>query len=366
MKPNARILVVDDQSIARRSVEALLLKENYQVDLAVNGAEGLAKAAELSPDAILLDVMMPGMDGYEVCQRLKTHPLLQAIPVIMLTALSDQENLIRGLEAGADEFLTKPVGGLELRARVRSMLRLKAQHDRLVATMRLREDLSHMVAHDMRNPLATVLGYAQLLQSDPGLASGPRQFAAAICQSATRLKHFIDDFLLQAKMEHDHLALNRTAVEFGGLVARVAESHALSAQSRNISIAADIRPGSLRPVQVDGTLCERVLDNLLSNAIKYSPPGRAITISAEPLPPNGTPSAPGSQIRLRLADQGRGIPPEDRERIFDKYEIVALKEAKTAQIGLGLAFCKLVVDAHGGRIFVEPNHPQGSIFTVEL
>ena len=369
MKPNARILVVDDQSIARRSVEALLLKENYHVDLAVDGAEGLAKAAELSPDTILLDVMMPGMDGYEVCRRLKANPLCQPIPVIMLTALSDQENLVRGLEAGADEFLTKPVGGMELRARVRSMLRLKEQHDRLVATMRLREDLSHMVAHDMRNPLAAVLGYAELLQHDPDLTLGPQQYASTIRQSAMRLKHFIDDFLLQAKMEHDRLVLNRTAVDFAPLVARVVENHALTAQSRNIALRVEIHPGARSPVLVDAALCERVVDNLLSNAIKYSPAGRSIVISAEPLAPNdapGTPGAPGPQVRLRVADQGQGIPAEDRERIFDKYEIVALMEAKTAQIGLGLAFCRLVVDAHGGRIFVESNQPQGSIFTVEL
>jgi two-component system, sensor histidine kinase and response regulator len=366
MKPAAKILVVDDQAIARKSVEALLFNENYQVEFAADGAEGLAKVAELLPDTILLDVMMPGMDGYEVCQRLKSNPLFQAIPVIMLTALHDKQNLVRGLDAGADEFLTKPVGGLELRARVRSMLRLKQQHDRLVDIMRLREDLSHMVAHDMRNPLAAVLGHAQLLLNAPALNARAQEHAGEICKGAFRLKHFIDDYLVQAKMEHDHMVLNRTAVEFDRLVARVAENHALTAQSRNTPLTVAIRPGSLPPVQADAALCERVLDNLLSNAIKYSPSGHPIAISAEPLAHNGDVAAPGAQIRLRFADQGPGIPSEYRDRIFDKYEIVVMKQANTAQIGLGLAFCKLVVDAHGGRLYVEPNQPQGSIFTVEL
>ena len=366
MKPNAKILIVDDEPSASKYVEALLVKENYRVAIAVDGVVGLAKVAEFMPDTILLDVMMPRLDGYEVCGRLKANPLYQSIPIIMLTALSDKENLIRGLDAGADEFLTKPIGGMELRARVRSMLRLKEQHDRLVETMRLREDLSHMVAHDMRNPLGAILGYAQLLLDGPGLKPSSQQYATRICQGALSLKHFIDDFLLQAKMEQDRLVLNRTAVEFAALVVRVTENHAFTARARHIALEVNIAPGSLPTVRVDAALCERVLDNLLSNAIKYSPPGRPIVISAEPLTSAGAPAAPGAQIRLRVADQGPGIPAEHRERIFDKYEILALKEAETAQIGLGLAFCKLVVDAHGGRIFVEPNQPQGSIFTVEL
>jgi signal transduction histidine kinase len=366
MKPNAKILIVDDEPSALGYLEALLLRDKYWVETALDGVQGLAKAAEFLPDTILLDVMMPRMDGYEVCQRLKANPLFQSIPVIILTALNDKRSLVRSLDAGADEFLTKPIDGLELGARVRSMLRLKRQHDQLVDIMRLRADLSHMVAHDMRSPLSEVMGYAQLLLAEPGLDSLPQQYATEICRGAVRLKHFIDDFLVQAKMEQHRVVLNRTAVEIDRLVARAIENQSLSAQSRNIPLIVDIPPGSLQPVQVDAALCERVLDNLLSNAIKFSPSGRPVVVSAEPLAQSGSEATPGSQIRLRFTDQGPGIPPEHRERIFNKYEIVDLKQAQTSQIGLGLAFCKLVVDAHAGHLFVEPNSPQGSIFTVEF
>ncbi len=368
MRKQAVILIVDDEPIARKSIQALLQTEDYHIETAVDGNEALSMAAELMPDTIVMDVMMPGLDGYEVCGRIKANPRLRPIPVIMLTTLNDKQNLVRGLDAGADEFLCKPVGGLELRARVRSMLRLKKQHDQLVATMRLREDLAQMVAHDMRNPLASILGYAELVLLEAGLEEEPRKYAAEIHASAMRLKQFIDDYLVQAKMEEGRIKLNRTAVDVGRLIAKVKDNHAVVAQSKHvfIHVKVDESGGLGRTVEVDAALFERLLDNLLGNAIKYSMAGTDIEVSAD-FPQPGDPAiAPGTCLRVRFADQGSGVPLEDRERIFEKYEIVALKHAKGSQIGLGLAFCKLVAQAHGGRIYVEPNQPRGSVFTVEI
>lgn len=368
MRNQPVILVVDDEPIARKSIQALLQADEYVIEGAVDGAEALAKIAEIQPDTIVMDVMMPGMDGYEVCSKIKANPQSQHIPVIMLTTLNDKQNLVRGLDAGADEFLCKPVGGLELRARVRSMLRLKRQHDQLLATMQLREDLANMVAHDMRNPLAAILGYTELLQLEPDLSEEPRKYVAEAHASALRLKRFIDDYLVQAKMEEGRIKLNRTPVDMVRLMAKVKENHAVVAQSKHvfIQVAIDESAGLGKLVEVDAALFERLLDNLLSNAIKYSKAGSDVRIAIDYPKPGDSTAAPGSQLRVRFTDTGAGVPPEDRDRIFEKYEIVALKQAKGSQIGLGLAFCKLVVQAHGGRIYVEPNQPRGSIFTVEI
>src|SRR5512144_383903 len=160
------VLIIDDEHIARAGLEALLAGEGYRLEFATNGQEGLAMAAELVPDVILLDIMMPDMDGYEVCRRLRDTPKLRAIPIIIISALSDKESLVRGLDAGGDEFLSKPVTGLELRARVRSMLRIRRQHKELQYLLQMREQLANMVVHDMRTPLQVIMSYADLLLTE--------------------------------------------------------------------------------------------------------------------------------------------------------------------------------------------------------
>jgi DNA-binding response OmpR family regulator len=124
MRHDSTILIVDDEAVMRDTLEGLLLAQNYNLALAGNGAEALAKAAELTPDLILLDVMMPDMDGFEVCQRLRTDPLLAEVPIIMVTALDDRESRLQGIKAGADDFVTKPFDVVELQARVQTITRL--------------------------------------------------------------------------------------------------------------------------------------------------------------------------------------------------------------------------------------------------
>src|SRR5262245_5502577 len=134
MDKQAQILVVDDERTARDTLEAFLYPENYHLLFATNGFEALNCLQTFEPDVILLDVMMPGLDGYEVCQQIKANEAWRHIPLILITALNSKAEVVRGLDTGADEFLSKPVNGYELRARIRSMLRIKRQHDQLAAS----------------------------------------------------------------------------------------------------------------------------------------------------------------------------------------------------------------------------------------
>ncbi len=352
------ILIVDDEEVARDILQGFLFRGGYQLAFACNGQEALTYVEESPPDAILLDVMMPDIDGFEVCQRLKASKQWRHIPIILITALGGREDLIRGLEAGADDFLFKPVNDLELRARLRSLLRIKKQYDELQANLEMREDLAHMMVHDMRTPLSAILGYSELLLLQQSLMPEYADSIAKIHSQAQRLNSFINDMLMVAKMEAEQLILNRTEVDPSQLIRKVKESHEVTAASKRITLKLDL-PEETRQISLDNNLFERLLDNLISNSLKYSPPDIEVTLRLA-YPAGGTP-----QLRLQVLDQGDGIPEEDRDRIFDKFKVAALKE-KGSQVGLGLAFCKMVVDAHQGRIFVTANQPAGSIFTVEI
>jgi two-component system, sensor histidine kinase and response regulator len=169
--------------------------------------------------------------------------------------------------------------------------------------------------------------------------------------------------LMLAKMEYQQLVLNRIAVDLNQLVQTVVQDHMVIAQSRGIELTTVSLPAETGTIMLDVPLFQRVLDNLLSNALKFAPIRSTVTIRLEHL--NSKLPAAGL-IRMSVSNEGPTIPEEDQERVFDKYEIVSLHQAKTAQVGLGLAFCKLVVEAHGGRIWVESNKPTGAIFTIEI
>jgi signal transduction histidine kinase len=363
MKKQSTILIVDDEAVTRDILEGFLFREGYDLAFAADGQEALAFVEKSPPDMILLDVMLPEIDGFEICRRLKGHSRWRHIPIILITALGGKEDLIRGLDAGADDFLRKPVNDLELRARVRSLLRIKQQYDDLQTALMMREDLAHMIVHDMRTPLSAIIGYSELLLMQNSVPPAYAKTIDKIHNQARRLNSFMNDMLMVAKMEADQLVLNPIPVDVALLVRRVKESHEVIAQSKRIEFDLDL-PVEQRLVSVDNTLLQRVLDNLVSNALKYSPTQSTITLKLE------YPESTGAtditfQFRFQVFDQGAGIAEEDRERIFNKYEVAPLKLQGT-QVGLGLAFCKMVVDAHQGRIWVEANRPEGSVFVVEI
>ncbi|MEM7347188.1 MAG: hybrid sensor histidine kinase/response regulator [Chloroflexota bacterium] len=363
MHTPARILIVDDEAAARDTLGAFLSLDNYDVFFAADGLDALEQCARISPDVILLDVMMPGMDGFTVCERLKSDKRWQHIPIILASALSRKEDITQGIESGADEFLVKPISGFEVRVRVRSMLRIKQQFDELSSTLRLREDLASMIVHDMRSPLTSILGVSELMLFRGDFDDTQKKDIELIHKLSNRLNSFTNDLLMLAKMENDQIILNRSDCDANLLINETIESFKMLAESRAINLTVDLSEQDPPPISLDANLFRRVMDNLISNALKVSPPDSTLTLQVNH--PIREPDQP-PYLQVKVIDEGPGIAVEDRERIFDKFEIVALKQSGAPQIGLGLAFCKLVVEAHDGRIFVEDNYPQGSIFTLEL
>jgi signal transduction histidine kinase len=350
--------------MAREVVAEQLSVEPYCVTPITGGLELLEKFDALKPDVILMDVMMPYMNGYDVCQEIKQDPARSHIPIILVTALNGREDMLKGLESGADEFLSKPVNGAELRARVRTMLRIKNQYDSLQSVMQLREDLAHMLIHDMRNPLTVATLYNNIMLKRDQLAPRDKEYATLVRESLRHLAGFLDEILTTAKMEEGMLKLTCHSHDVSQLITDIAQSHREVAQLQGFQLKLDL-PAERRLSSIDAALFKRVLDNLLSNAFKYAPDKSQIALRLRYLGNENARSATPT-FRLQVMDQGPGIAPENYERIFNKYEVIALKQTGQEQVGLGLAFCKLVIEAHHGRIYVSPNLPQGAVFNVEI
>jgi signal transduction histidine kinase len=368
-----RVLVVDDEQTSRTALRTQIEADDIEVMEAGGGPDALNRLTEVTPDVIILDEAMPEMDGYEVCKRLKQSISYRHIPVILITTGGSTADRRRGIEAGADEFVTKPVAQMELQARVRTMLRVRTQYDELERLLELRQALSYMIVHDLRNPLAAVTLYLQLLKRK-GVGPDQVRYLDLALSESQKMSNFLDDMLMLAKMERGKLTLTRSPLYVDRVIGHVREKFGPLAEAQGVALAVHV-PDQPYPLLADVTLFQRVVENLVANALKFAPAQSTVTIEVEyPNPSatatkqdNGETAAPdGAQLRVSVHDQGRGIPPDDMVRMFDQYEAVYMKEHGKSELGLELAFCRMVAEAHGGRIFAGNNPDRGAYITVEL
>lgn len=345
-RPN--LLIVDDDATARQVAQAILSVDNYEFRQAAGGEAALAEIGALEPDLVLLDVMMPGIDGFEVCHRIRTRPTRAYVPVMLLTALDSATDLARGLNAGADDFISKPAPRIELRARVRSLLRIRRQHLELVEQRartevwsRQREDLVRMVVHDLRSPVTSIqLATSGLLSPEHRFGPEVRRDLETIREEARRVGRYLEEMLLLARQEEGKLSLSFEQVDLKVLAKDTLASLRHVAGARGVKFK-EAMPSAPAILDGDPALLRRVVDNLVTNAIKFSPPGGTVEVQI---------STHRDRVALEVLDEGPGVPEESRDRIFEKYEIVKVREAGGPQTGLGLAFCRMVVEAHGGTV----------------
>ena len=361
-----RILVVDDNPLNRGALSDLLEAMGYGVDAAENGDAALARVRSVPPDLILLDIMMPGMNGYEVCRRLKADPRSRNIPVVFVTALSETEDKVAAIEAGGDDFLTKPFHRPILLARIRSLLRLKRAGDelessyrRLQALERLRDDLMKMIVHDLKSPLMGVLGTLEIItDGDLGPLSAEQQrLLADAHQRGDDMLHLIDDLLELTQLEESRLTLQLAELDAGALLREVAEEWRVRVEHGAAELAVD-EPPPLR-FRADEHLIRRVFGNLLGNAVKHGGSNLRIRLSAAPEPQA---DGGGTGVHFTVADNGVGIPEAYHDMIFHKFGSVGPVRPELRSSGLGLTFCKLAVEAHGGRIWLQSGEGKGSAF----
>lgn len=374
---NARpevILVADD---IPANVELLLDQLNslgYDTITAVDGPSAVAAAFEKQPDLCILDVSMPAGDlgvddrsaGFEVCRRIKRDPRTSRIPVIFVTALNDTSDRVRGIEAGGDDFLTKPHNRLVLGARVRSLLKLKAATDALEDSLRklrelekVRDDLMKMIVHDLKTPLTSVLATLEMLaDGDFGQVSMPQLAAIGDVEAKSEdLLALIDDILEVARIEETSISLTLAPIAPGALLAELV--HEWDHRFQQERATASVSVADDAPVFAgDKGLIKRVFSNLIQNALTHSSHPVHLELSAR---------RAGQGVLFTVSDNGPGIPPEYHEIIFRKFGQVEMpRSPRTRSSGLGLTFCKLVVERHRGRIWVKSAEGEGSSFYVEL
>lgn len=357
----ATVLVVDDDEANRLLARDTLEDEGYRVVLASGGAEGIAVFEREHPDCVLLDVRMPGVDGFTACERIRALPGGPDSPIIFLTALRDVDTFDRALTAGGDDFLSKPVRPTELVLRVQTALKLwrvrvelrehyellKQQRDALLRVQLQKERLMAFVVHDLKNPVNAMDLHAQLLLRERELPERARASVTAIRIEARQLTHMILNLLDLSKADEGKLSPKRGDLDLRGLVAGITAELAVNAEGRKVRIRSSIDTDH---IYADEDLLRRVLTNLVENAIRYAPAGTTIQLTAVRL---------ADGIEVRVADAGSGIPRDMRERVFDPFVQVEGGDGPVARggRGLGLTFCKLAVEAHGGRIWVEDAAP---------
>ncbi|AKG22241.1 ATP-binding response regulator [Calothrix sp. 336/3] len=363
--PKYRILVVDDTPDNLILLQTILEIEGYEVELTSEGVSAIEKTLQSSPDLILLDVMMPGMDGYEVTRRIRQHPEISYIPILLLTAFHDV-SVVEGLDAGADDFIRKPFDQDELLARVRSLIRLKHSLDTQKRLLRQQEDFVSRVTHDLRTPLVAADRMLNLFQQEIfcPISGEMKQAISAMIRSNQNLLEMVNTLLEVHRFEAGKKTLEFSDVNLLEIAQEVVQE--LSPLTDEKGVALKINTHRLNPddktaaiILGDRLELRRVISNLIGNAIKFTDAGSInICLHEVTKPPSNSP-----YLILEIQDTGYGIAPEEQTKVFERFRQGTNKRAGS---GLGLHLTHRIVETHGGTITLTSELGKGSTFTVSL
>jgi len=353
------ILVVDDSETNRLLIRHLFEDPEYRVLEAADGSQGLAVAQAERPDCILLDVVMPGLSGFEVLERLQADPRTREIPVIILTASGDSlPNLERGLLGGAVDYLTKPISPAHVTVRVRGAIeRRRLLHE----VQDLRASFTSMLVHDLRGPLTVIKGFAELLEltrKESPLSETQQRYIRLVKDACHKMLRLVQDVLDVSKLEAGRLTLEPQPVDLPALATQVVDQLRPLADQKHIRL--DVRSAEpiARPILADPGRLEQVFMNLIGNALKFTPADGTIVVEL---------TDREGAIEVAVVDTGPGIPPEELPLLFEKFGQTSTgRGLRDAGTGLGLVICRHIVEAHGGDIWVESEPGKGSRFAFRL
>jgi len=356
----ARLLVVDDQEANLRIVGDILGRLGFDIILATDGSQALRRLEHGPVDLILLDVLMPDRDGFEICQLIRANPKWVDTPIIFLSAADDKSLIVRALEVGGVDYVTKPFNQAELMSRVRTHLALKSARDRLKQLAEDKDELLGILAHDLKNHLGGMKMSVQLLHDRAQKQNDPRleRMAANIHTSTNQMLAFVVEFLANSAADRG-LSINLEPIWLDQACATAVQHYAETARRKGITLEHVGR--ATEPAAADRKALDQILDNLISNALKFSPPDTTVRIVTENDPGSG-----GGAI-CRVEDQGPGFSDEDKLQMFHRYRrLSARPTAGEPSTGLGLSIVKKLVQDMGGVITCESRLGEGTAFILKL
>jgi two-component system sensor histidine kinase/response regulator len=353
------LLVVDDQEPNIQVIGATLGRLGFEILPATGGAQAFRRLVVRRPDLILLDLLMPEMDGFEVCRRIRENREWAEIPIIFLSSADDKGLIVRALEGGGVDYITKPFNQAELVTRVRTHLALKRARDELKQLAEDRDELLGILTHDLKNHLGGMDMSAQLLRDRTEAKADPklRLMAENISHSSSQMLTFVKEFLANASADHS-LNVRTEPVNLSDTAARAVQQHQETARRKQLVLKL-VLPTNGSLVQADGAALRQVFDNLLSNAIKFSAPGKQIRLTVCP---------PGARfVECKVQDEGPGFSQDDRARMFRRYgRLSARPTGGEPSTGLGLSIVKKLVLAMQGELACESTPGNGATFVFRL
>jgi two-component system sensor histidine kinase/response regulator len=352
------ILIVDDVPANLKVLGGILKDKGYKIRPVLNGQLALQVAEKEKPDLILLDIMMPGMDGYEVCRRLKEMPHLNDVPVIFISALNDTNDIVKALTSGGVDFITKPFQAEEVKARVATHLKIRRQSEELKELNASKDKFFSIIAHDLRGPISNMLMISELI-SEKGSVDENTLYTFLEMQKelSKDTLQLLENLLIWARSNTNQIEFHPEILNINAIISGSIKSFNVQAVSKNISISAD----NSFPCQVyaDENMLKLIFRNLLSNAIKFTQQGGAVNISTN----SGTPNS----VLIKVNDTGIGM---NSEMLKDLFKLKGGNKRYGTEgepsNGLGLLLCKEFVEKNGGKIWAESEEGKGSIFSFSL
>ncbi|MCP5462615.1 MAG: response regulator [bacterium] len=356
------VLIVEDD---RQTIEMLqlgLIPNGFICVTAVSGREALKLLDKSQPDIILLDIMLPDIDGYELCTIIKERTQDTFVPIIAITARNDVESIVKGLNCGADDYVTKPYEMIEVIARVQAMLRVKVLHDllnekkeKLEELHSIKDEFLSICSHDLKNIIMPVMEASSMMRENLVPANNTK-FADIIYRQSKKMVTLLNNLLHSFKTQGNSPILCCEIVDVRAFFEEYIRDCSMMYRARSLKISIDIDK-EVDTWVFDKEKIDEVLTNLISNAAKYTPSGGTIHVRVT--------IDHGNNLAVSVIDSGRGIPRAILPRIFDKFVTTPSDENKNG-VGLGLAICKTIVEKHGGSIHVKSKEGEGSEFSFTI
>lgn len=373
-KNNQKILIIEDNQENIDLLVYFLRPQGYNLVTATNGVKGLELAKKEQPEIILLDIMLPKMDGFEVCERLKKDPDTKYTPIIMITALKDLKDKLRALQVGADDFITKPFENVELLARVKSLLRIKEYHDELERTNKeleeknesllrmdeFKEELINLIVHDMKNPLFVIQGNLQMMSMSLDNLSPDyiKKYTQRIERSSQQLLRMVVNLLDISRIEEGTMVLKQDMVDFNKIIEEIVQRVKEYPENTQKEINFD-KDQSITDMIFDKSVIERVVENMINFATNNVVEDGVVNLTTQKI--NDT------KIQFTVQDSGTQIPRKFHDKIFEKFSQAEIKkDGYRVERALGLTFCKMAVEAHDGSMCLDLDNPLGNRFILEL